>query len=100
MVVLVDKMLKTQIVECSAVANYIFSKEIGSEFTKNYLWEILHLTIKKVCNFFCLHSILFIYYYFFWEFKSIHCFEVEVIDNNYKKFVIIRFIIIDEQTRH
>ncbi|ERL83624.1 hypothetical protein D910_06078, partial [Dendroctonus ponderosae] len=48
MVVLVDKMLKTQIVECSAVANWIFSKEIGSEFTKNYLWEILHLTIKKM----------------------------------------------------
>ncbi|CAG9772575.1 unnamed protein product [Ceutorhynchus assimilis] len=48
MVVLVDKMLKTQIVECSAVANWIFSKEISSEFTKNYIWEILHLTIRKM----------------------------------------------------
>lgn len=48
MLVLVDKMLKTQIVECSAVANWIFSKEMAGEFTKTYLWEILHLTIKKM----------------------------------------------------
>lgn len=48
MVVLVDKMLKTQIVECSAVANWIFSREMVKEFTKMYLWEILHLTIKKM----------------------------------------------------
>ncbi|XP_071450272.1 nuclear cap-binding protein subunit 1 [Hetaerina americana] len=48
MCVLVDKMLKTQIIECSAVANWIFSKEMCGEFTKNYLWEILHLTIRKM----------------------------------------------------
>lgn len=48
MVVLVDKMLKSQIVECSAVANWIFSKEMTGEFTKMYLWEILHLTIRKM----------------------------------------------------
>jgi nuclear cap-binding protein subunit 1 len=41
-------MLKIQIVECSAVANWIFSKEMCGEFTKMYLWEILHLTIKKM----------------------------------------------------
>ena len=46
MVVLVDKLLKTQIVECSAVANWIFSKEMVSEFTKGYTWEMLHLTIR------------------------------------------------------
>ena len=46
MVVLVDKMLKTQIIECSAVANWIFSKEMLSEFTKLYVWEMLHLTIR------------------------------------------------------
>lgn len=34
MVVLIDKMLKTQIIECSAVANWIFSKEMTGEFTK------------------------------------------------------------------
>lgn len=32
--VLIDKMLKTQIIECSAVANWIFSKEMSKEFTK------------------------------------------------------------------
>lgn len=48
MCVLIDKLLKTQVVECSAVATWIFSKEMNSEFTKLYLWEILHLTIKKM----------------------------------------------------
>lgn len=48
MVVLIDKLLKTQIVECSAVATWIFSKEMNNDFTKMYLWEILHLTIKKM----------------------------------------------------
>lgn len=48
MCVLIDKMLKTQIIECSAVANWIFSKEMSGEFTKLYLWEILHLTIRKM----------------------------------------------------
>lgn len=48
MVVIVDKLLKTQIVECSSVATWVFSKEMSSEFTKMYLWEILHLTIKKM----------------------------------------------------
>lgn len=46
--VIVDKLLKTQIVECSAVATWIFSKEMSTEFTKMYLWEVLHLTIKKM----------------------------------------------------
>uniref|UniRef100_A0A182Q9S1 MIF4G-like type 2 domain-containing protein n=1 Tax=Anopheles farauti TaxID=69004 RepID=A0A182Q9S1_9DIPT len=48
MVVIVDKLLKVQIVECSAVATWVFSKEMVGEFTKMYLWEILHLTIKKM----------------------------------------------------
>jgi nuclear cap-binding protein subunit 1 len=47
-VVLVDKMLKTQIVECSAVANWIFSKDMLADFTKLYAWEILHLTVRFV----------------------------------------------------
>ncbi|KAJ8714459.1 hypothetical protein PYW07_002684 [Mythimna separata] len=46
--VLVDKMLKTQIVECNAVATWLFSKEMAPFFTHNYLWEILHLTIDKM----------------------------------------------------
>jgi len=48
MCVIVDKFLKTQIVDCSAVATWIFSKEMVGEFTKMYIWEILHLTIKKM----------------------------------------------------
>ncbi|KZC14827.1 PREDICTED: nuclear cap-binding protein subunit 1 [Dufourea novaeangliae] len=46
-VVLTDKFLKTGIIECSAIANWIFSKEMTPEFTKLYIWEILHLTIRK-----------------------------------------------------
>jgi len=46
--VVVDKMLKTQIVECCAVANWIFSRDMASEFTRSYTWEILHLTIRKM----------------------------------------------------
>ena len=46
-VVITDKLLKTGIIECSAIANWIFSKEMASEFTKLYIWEILHLTIRK-----------------------------------------------------
>jgi nuclear cap-binding protein subunit 1 len=51
MVVLVDKFLKTQIVECAAVANWLFSKEMVSEFTKGYSWEMLHLTIRYEISF-------------------------------------------------
>ncbi|XP_050538611.1 nuclear cap-binding protein subunit 1 isoform X2 [Daktulosphaira vitifoliae] len=46
--VLIDKMLKTQIIECSSVANWIFSREMVPEFTKLYIWEILSLTINKM----------------------------------------------------
>lgn len=45
---LVDKFLKTQIVECSAVANWLFSKEMVGEFHRSYVWEILHLTIRRM----------------------------------------------------
>jgi len=48
MVVIVDKLLKTQIVECASVANWIFSKDMLTEFTKGYTWEMLHLTIRKM----------------------------------------------------
>ncbi|XP_025412908.1 nuclear cap-binding protein subunit 1-like [Sipha flava] len=46
--VLIDKMLKTQIIECSSVANWIFSKEMTSQFTKLYIWDILSMTINKM----------------------------------------------------
>ncbi|XP_074424493.1 nuclear cap-binding protein subunit 1-like [Larus michahellis] len=46
--VLVDKMIRTQIVDCAAVANWIFSSELAHDFTMFYVWEILHSTIRKM----------------------------------------------------
>lgn len=48
MVVLIDKLLKIQVVECSAVAKWIFLPEMSEELTSFYVWEILHGTIKKM----------------------------------------------------
>ena len=48
MVVMVDKMLKTQIVECASVAKWIFSEDMKQEFTKFYVWEILHATVSRM----------------------------------------------------
>ncbi|XP_074137927.1 nuclear cap-binding protein subunit 1 isoform X2 [Sminthopsis crassicaudata] len=46
--VLVDKMIRTQIVDCAAVANWIFSSELSRDFTRLFIWEILHSTIRKM----------------------------------------------------
>ncbi|KAF6327722.1 nuclear cap-binding protein subunit 1 isoform X1 [Rhinolophus sinicus] len=46
--VLVDKMIRTQIVNCAAVANWIFSSELSHDFTRLFVWEILHSTIRKM----------------------------------------------------
>ncbi|KAK6188882.1 hypothetical protein SNE40_004967 [Patella caerulea] len=48
LVVLVDKLLRTQVVECSAVANWLFSDEMSQDFISFYMWEIMHSTIKKM----------------------------------------------------
>jgi len=48
MVVLTDKLLKTGIVECAAVANWVFSKEMVPEFSKCYIWEVVNITIRKM----------------------------------------------------
>ena len=48
MVVMVDKMLKTQIVECASVAKWIFSDDMKQEFTCFYVWEILHSTVNRM----------------------------------------------------
>ncbi len=48
MVVMVDKMLKTQIVECSTIAKFVFDKDMRSEFTSFYLWEILNSTVSRM----------------------------------------------------
>ncbi|XP_022663148.1 nuclear cap-binding protein subunit 1-like [Varroa jacobsoni] len=43
---IIDKLLKTQVIDASAVANWVFSEELKADFTKAYLWEILHSTIR------------------------------------------------------
>merc|ERR1711953_935136 len=48
LVVLTDKLLKTGVVECSSVANWVFSKDMMAEFSKCYLWEIINITIRKM----------------------------------------------------
>ncbi|ELT97533.1 hypothetical protein CAPTEDRAFT_202900 [Capitella teleta] len=48
LVFLVDKLLKTQVVGCGAVANWIFSPEMSGDFTCSYVWEIMHSSIKKM----------------------------------------------------
>ena len=46
--VLVDKMLRLQIVTCQVVINWIFSDSMASEFTRIYVWEIVHSTIVRM----------------------------------------------------
>jgi hypothetical protein len=48
MIVLVDKMLKTQIVECSSVIKWIFSDEMKGDLCSFYIWEIMHSTINRM----------------------------------------------------
>ncbi|CAH3163167.1 unnamed protein product [Porites lobata] len=47
-VVLVDKMVRMQIIDCSAVVNWLFSKDMKDNFTKLYVWEIMTSTLKKM----------------------------------------------------
>ncbi|KAI4798129.1 hypothetical protein KUCAC02_022258 [Chaenocephalus aceratus] len=46
--VLVDKLIRTQIVDCAAVANWLFSQDMAHEFSRLFVWEILHSTIRKM----------------------------------------------------
>ena len=46
--VLVDKLLRTRIISCPAVANWLFSPYMVSNFTRMYVWEILHSTINTM----------------------------------------------------
>ena len=50
MIVIVDKMLKTQIVDCSSIVKWIFSSEMRGEITSFYVWEILNSTINRMCQ--------------------------------------------------
>ncbi|RWS16426.1 nuclear cap-binding protein subunit 1-like protein [Dinothrombium tinctorium] len=46
-ILLTKKFLKAGIVQHSAVANWLFSKDMSAELTKSYVWELLHETILQ-----------------------------------------------------
>ncbi|XP_068181043.1 nuclear cap-binding protein subunit 1 [Antennarius striatus] len=48
MAVLVDKLIRTQIVDCATVANWLFSQDLAHEFTRLFVWEVLHSTVRKM----------------------------------------------------
>jgi len=37
-----------QVIDCSAVVNWLFSKDMKDHFTKLYVWEIMTSTLKKM----------------------------------------------------
>ena len=41
-------MLKIQIIECSSIANWVFSNEMKHELTSFYVWEILNSTVNRM----------------------------------------------------
>jgi len=47
-VVLVDKLLRTQVVQCATIANWVFSDDMKTDFHKAYVWELLHNTVAKM----------------------------------------------------
>jgi len=48
MLIVIDKMVKLQYIQCSTVVNWIFSKEMDTEFMRFSTWELLHNTLKKM----------------------------------------------------
>lgn len=72
MVVLVDKLLKTQIVEPSAVANWLFSSEMQPEFTKyarfmlSFMFYNVHLSDIQHIGFY-MYTVLHVLLLIFWQ---------------------------------
>jgi len=48
MLIVIDKMVKLQYIQCSTVVKWLFSKEMDMEFMKFSTWELLHNTLKKM----------------------------------------------------
>eukprot|EP00794_Sanderia_malayensis_P009859 gene9859-10869_t len=46
--IVIDKLIRLQVINCSTVINWIFSKEMSQEFMRCYVWQILHSTLKKM----------------------------------------------------
>ncbi|XP_067934445.1 nuclear cap-binding protein subunit 1-like [Watersipora subatra] len=48
LLVLINKMMQTKLLKVSAVANWIFSEEMMRDFTRFYVWDLLHSSIRKM----------------------------------------------------
>jgi len=48
LLIVIDKMVKLQYIQCSTVVNWIFSKEMEAEFLNYSTWDLLHNTLKKM----------------------------------------------------
>lgn len=48
LIVIIDKLLKTQIIECSTVIDWIFLKQMQPELMCFYMWEIINSTLIKM----------------------------------------------------
>lgn len=46
-VLVVDKLIRMQIVDAVAVFNWLFSEKVTPHFTQQYVWDILESTILK-----------------------------------------------------
>ncbi|PIO53573.1 MIF4G like protein, partial [Teladorsagia circumcincta] len=47
-VILVDKMLKMQILDCGVVISWIFSENLRSETDRQWVWEVLNTALERL----------------------------------------------------
>ncbi|EDO33158.1 predicted protein [Nematostella vectensis] len=47
-IILVDKLIRMQVVECTAVINWLLCKDMSQDFTKSYTWELMTTTIRRM----------------------------------------------------
>lgn len=48
MIILVDKMLKMQILDCGVVISWIFSENLRSETDRQWVWEVLNTALERL----------------------------------------------------
>ncbi|KAK3733283.1 hypothetical protein QZH41_011130, partial [Actinostola sp. cb2023] len=46
--VIIDKLVRMQIIECPAVVNWLLSNDMSADFTRCYSWEIMKGTLSKM----------------------------------------------------
>ncbi|RCN26824.1 hypothetical protein ANCCAN_27447, partial [Ancylostoma caninum] len=47
-IILVDKMLKMQILDCGVVISWIFSESLRSENDRQWIWEVLNTALERL----------------------------------------------------